>query len=691
MAWTNDPINSGYTVVSGSLSGTSSAKIACWMEYKVISQSMENNSSLIRFYVYLATSYTSNFFVYANDHSGDNRGLLNVTADGTNVYTRTKRGFATGRTPSADNHTTQYSTSYSSADNRYYLTVLTDNASTESAAYGECTVDHNSDGTGSVTLAWTVNCTFANSIGNVTGSVTIALPTIPRASTVSVGSLTLGSAATVTISRASTAFTHTLRARFGSRAETTIVTKTSSTSVSWTPALAEANSAPNSTTASGTLYCDTYSGSTLIGTKTLSISASIPATVVPSCTYTMTEAVSGIAAKFSAFIQGKSKISFAATPSGAYGSTVSSVTVTLDGQTFSSTSFTTDFLKQAGSQTVKIVVKDSRNRTTTVTGSYTVLAYAAPVISGMSVFRCNSSGVASHTGTYYSVTLAVTIKALNNCNIASVQFQHKKKSEANYTTARTVSNTYTINSTYICGGSISNQYAYDIRIAATDYFGTTYAYADISTADTILSIRNNGLGMAIGKISEQNKFEVGWDSEFHEDVTFHGDVSFSNLNWLLDLVYPIGSIRMTASTTGATTFMGGTWVLWGSGRVPIGVNTSDADFNTVEKTGGAKTVTLAVGNLPAHSHTLSSGTVTVAEESEHTHEASTGAYKVGSGSGSSYKYMTNDGSTAGQTTGAGSAHTHTATLSGSTGNTGSGTAINKMPPYITCYMYKRTA
>lgn len=692
MGWTNESINSGYTVVNGSLSGTASAKLACWMEYKVISQSITNNTSKIRFFVYLATANASSYFLYSNNHTGDTRGTLVVTADGTTVYTRTERGFATGKVPTRSNHTTQYSTPYSSADGKNYLTILTDNNSSEATAYGECTVHHNADGTGSVKLAWTSNCSFASSIGIVTGSVTIALPTIPRASSVSVGSITLGSASTIKISRASSSFTHTLRAKFGSRSETTIATKTSSASVSWTPALAEANSAPNSTTASGTLYCDTYSGSTLIGTKSISVSAAIPSSVVPTCTYTMTEAVSGLAEQFSAYIQNKSKIRFTATPAGAYGSTISSVTVTLDGQTFTSTSFTTDFLTKSGSQTVKIVVKDSRGRTTTVNGSYTVLAYSAPVISGLSVFRCNASGVASHTGTYYSVTVSVTIKSLNSRNTASVMFQHKKKTETSHTTSKTVSDSYTVSGTHICGGSISNQYAYDIRIAATDYFGSTYAYADISTADTILSIRNNGLGMAIGKISEQNKFEVGWESEFHEDVTFNGDVNFSSLGWLLDLVYPVGSIRMTTSTTGATTFMGGTWVLWGSGRVPIGVNSQDTDFSTVEKTGGAKTVTLATGNLPSHSHTLSSGTVTITSGGgAHTHTASKGSYKVGSGSGSTYKYFTNGGTTEPQSIASSGSHSHTASLSGSTGTAGSGMAVNKLPPYITCYMYKRTA
>ena len=132
-------------------------------------------------------------------------------------------------------------------------------------------------------------------------------------------------------------------------------------------------------------------------------------------------------------------------------------------------------------------------------------------------------------------------------------------------------------------------------------------------------------------------------------------------------------------------------MLWGAGRVPIGVNSQDTDFSTVEKTGGAKTVTLAAGNLPSHSHTLSSGTVTVASGGAHTHTASKGSYKVGSGSGSTYKYFTNGGTTEPQSIASSGSHSHTASLSGSTGTVGSGTAVNKLPPYITCYMYKRTA
>ncbi len=500
----------------------------------------------------------------------------------------------------------------------------------------------------------------------------------------------MGTASTITLSPASSTFTHTLRYTVGS-ASGTIITKTANTSVSWTPALTLANQVPNATTAVGTLYCDTYSGSTLIGTKSVSITLNVPASVIPSATYTLTDSNSAIATKFSAFIQSKSKVKVAIAASGAYGSTIASVTTTINGTTYTGTSFTTDFLTGSGTQSISITVKDSRSRTRTVSGTFSVLAYKSPSVTDVAVFRCNSSGVASHTGTYASVKLKATITSLNSKNDASIVVQSKRKTETSYSNLKTWTGSYSVNGTYVVGGSLSNQYAYDIRIAVSDYFETVYAYADIATADTIFSIRNNGLGLAIGKICEQNKFEVGWESEFHEDVTFDGDVSFSCLAWLRDAIFPVGSIRMTTSTTGATTFLGGTWVLWGAGKVPVGVDANDTDFNTVEKTGGAKTVTLTAANMPSHNHALSSGTVTVTEAAAHTHQAASGTYKVGSGSGSNYKYFTNNGSTGPATTGSGGGHTHTATLSGNTGSKGSGTAHSNVQPYITCYFYKRTA
>lgn len=106
---------------------------------------------------------------------------------------------------------------------------------------------------------------------------------------------------------------------------------------------------------------------------------------------------------------------------------------------------------------------------------------------------------------------------------------------------------------------------------------------------------------------------------------------------IIKIIYPIGSIYMSVNSINPETiFIGTTWVAWGSGQVPVGVNADDADFNTVEKTGGAKshsytpagsntavTLTAAQSGVPAHSHGLNSHTHSVGAHSHglnsHTH------------------------------------------------------------------------
>lgn len=126
-------------------------------------------------------------------------------------------------------------------------------------------------------------------------------------------------------------------------------------------------------------------------------------------------------------------------------------------------------------------------------------------------------------------------------------------------------------------------------------------------------------------------------------------------------VYPVGAIYMSVSATDPAKLFGGTWTRWGAGRVPVSVNASDTNFNTVEKTGGAATVALTAGQLPAHNHSYT--------------------YDTGNGT------MTLNPSTPGSEI----AFKTLKSVTGTTGNRGSGAAHNNLQPYITCYMWKRTA
>lgn len=192
-------------------------------------------------------------------------------------------------------------------------------------------------------------------------------------------------------------------------------------------------------------------------------------------------------------------------------------------------------------------------------------------------------------------------------------------------------------------------------------------------------------------------------------------------DWL-NLVYPIGAIYMSVNSTNPSTLFGGTWVSWGSGRVPVGINTSETEFNTVEKTGGEKAHVLTEAEMPSHIHTIGAHSHGL---NSHSHiipqlsgsAGSAGAHShyltyetdVASGSGKHRTVPNGSGSNTGSAVGTKSAgaHTHTVTTNASTtgaasgntansaqsasGSAGSGNAHNNLQPYITCYMWKRTA
>ena len=166
------------------------------------------------------------------------------------------------------------------------------------------------------------------------------------------------------------------------------------------------------------------------------------------------------------------------------------------------------------------------------------------------------------------------------------------------------------------------------------------------------------------------------------------------LNW----IYPVGSIYMSVNNVNPNTFIGGTWVAWGSGRVPVGISSRDVRFKAAEQTGGEATVFLKTENIPAHSHTFTGSSVDTNTTGSHTHKhANQGAYgfasfndntnKTGVGLSTQYTYP------AGYGVGTASAgeHSHTVTAEGTISETGGGLDHNNLQPYIVCYMWKRTA
>ena len=122
--------------------------------------------------------------------------------------------------------------------------------------------------------------------------------------------------------------------------------------------------------------------------------------------------------------------------------------------------------------------------------------------------------------------------------------------------------------------------------------------------------------------------------------------------------YPVGKIIISTEDVNPKTYLGfGTWEKWGQGRVPVGVDSEDKDFNTAEKTGGEKEHTLTVQEMPSHYHNL--------------------AIDGGNDAGTMDRIALN---------GYGSARWYS-----NTRPTGNGKPHNNLQPYITCYMWKRIA
>lgn len=134
------------------------------------------------------------------------------------------------------------------------------------------------------------------------------------------------------------------------------------------------------------------------------------------------------------------------------------------------------------------------------------------------------------------------------------------------------------------------------------------------------------------------------------------------LTQVLGAMYPIGSIytNATVSTNPGTLLGFGTWSAFASGRVMVGVDTGQTEFDTLGETGGAKTHTLALSEIPSHNHTekFSSGA-----NNGVTGIAQANLQSAAPGINSTYTTDVNGG----------------------------GGAHNNLQPYITVYMWKRTA
>lgn len=384
------------------------------------------------------------------------------------------------------------------------------------------TVTHGSNG--AKTLSCSASFRTGTSSGTVTASASKTLTTIARKSTLSVGNGTLNTAQTLTVTRQSSSNTHTITAKCGS-ASSTICTKSSSTSISFTPPLAWASQNTSGTSLNVTYTITTYNGSTSLGSNSYTKTCSIPSSVKPTCSITVTDGKDYLST-YGKYIKGLSTFQVTVTPTLAYESAIASYSTTANGSTYTASTFTTAVLKTSGTLSISATVKDKRGRSGSASTSVSVYNYSAPSISALNVERCNSDGTSNGAGAYLKVTFSATVTSLDSKNKATYAVKYKKSSASSYTSATmsTYTNVYSVsNGSYIFAADTSS--SYDIILTVSDnFYSGDSAKTKSATGPSVSklwSILAGGKGIALGKIAElAGWLDIGYKTRFRDNVLF---------------------------------------------------------------------------------------------------------------------------------------------------------------------------
>lgn len=384
-------------------------------------------------------------------------------------------------------------------------------------ASGSSTISHNSDGRKTLPFSCTFNPN--NGLhGTITVSASLSLTTIPRSSSVSVSAGVIGSSVTINISRQSSSFKHTVRYAWAGKSGT--IASNVATSTSWTIPLDFANDIPNSASGTGTVYVDTYSGSTKTGTQSTTFTASVPANVKPTFTGVSLSDLNGAAQNLipsgNTFIQVISNIKVAFNGAvGSYGSSITGYYAEIIGknQSTSSNGGSLGIMNYHGTIKIRASVSDSRGRwSDTREVSVTVLEYFAPALS-FSIARTGSTS--STLTTTRNAKIAPLTVAGSQKNTMTLTFKVARLGTTNFQvdTGPAAGSWTSISSLVnsqanLAGNYLANQ-SWVVIGTLEDKFTRTEFMVNVPTESVVLSYDRSGVG--VNKIRERGALDVKGD------------------------------------------------------------------------------------------------------------------------------------------------------------------------------------
>ena len=381
-------------------------------------------------------------------------------------------------------------------------------------ASGSSTISHNADGTKTLPISCTFNPN--NGLhGTITVSASLSLTTIPRSSSVSVSAGVIGSSVTININRQSSSFKHTVRYAWAGKSGT--IATNVDTSTSWTIPLDFANDIPNSASGTGTIYVDTFSGSTKTGTQSTTLTASVSVNVKPTFSGISLSDLNGAAQNLipngNTFIQVISNIKVAFNGAvGSYGSSITGYYAEIIGknQSTSSNGGSLGIMNYHGTIKIRASVSDSRGRwSDTKEVSVTVLEYFAPALS-FSIARTGSTS-STLTATRNAKIAPLTVSGSQK-NTMTLTFKVARLGTTNFqvdtgpATGSWTSISSLVNSqANLAGNYLANQ-SWVVIGTLEDKFTRSDFMVNVATESVVLSYDRSGVG--INKIREQGALDV---------------------------------------------------------------------------------------------------------------------------------------------------------------------------------------
>ena len=614
------PIHSGYTIRNGSGTGTNGNRIDVWVEYYIGSYNITNNTTPFTAYFY--TALNSSYSSSTSNYQGLNSTF---TVNGSSGY---------------------------GVSNQSY--DFTSSSIVNQIGYYSSNIEHNSDGTKSISISGSFTTSSSWITGGYVSEFTVALPTIPRASSFgTISGNTIGSNMTVNINSNSSSFTHQLWYKLSTAQSWYNLGKGFTTSASFIVSEDLLLQLTNTTSGTLQLCLRTHNGETQIGSDVYKdVTVYVDDGVIPLIgelkltpeaikdEQILIKGKNKLTLKISNCVAGKGSEIQRYEFSGPSLSNPSTITSSQN-----NASMTIDSVASCGELTYTVTVFDKRGRSNSTTKTIQCYDYFAPYFNSFDAYRANEDGSANINGAYLIYKYMPQYADVNNTNSIVVTAHLNGETVDDENIIFNENNEILVD----LNGDVDTTYNVYLKImdAYDGYKSSTILTVFGQTR--IFNITSDGTGVAIGKIAEETEmFDCRWQANF-AGITI-------NKKTIFDLIYPVGSIYMSVNNIEPSVLFGGTWEPL-EDRFLLGASTT----YEAGATGGEATHTLTINEMPQHSHTS--------------------CYSSGGSTDATWGYSYTD--TGGKFTDS------TNPQSSGIGATGGGAAHNNMPPYLCVYMWKR--